>query len=187
MTISEKDLQEMIKYNPSLKQKLEKQLKKQQKKVKENLPSSEPRQEEENIEKSKKKNKYRNVKVYEYASGLISYNKNEIDAGKILFVYDSIKEYKRWRELLILQQTGKIQELKRQIRLIIQESFTYHDKRIRAIEYVADFFYIKDGKTIVEDVKPFDVKADKYRLTKDFSLKWKLLKYRYPDYYFEIF
>ena len=109
------------------------------------------------------------------------------NAGKIIAVYDSVKEYNRWYELCLLQKAGKIHELRRQIRIPIQEAFVYNNEKINAIDYVADFRYTKNGKTVVEDVKPLDSKTEKYRLTKDFVLKWKLLKHKYPHYEFVIF
>lgn len=61
-------------------------------------------------------------------------------------------------------------------------------EKLRAIVYKADFMYINntDGETIVEDVKPFDKKSGKYLTTKDFKLKWKLLKAKYKDYWFRM-
>ena len=43
----------------------------------------------------------------------------------------------------------------------------------RAVKYIADFVYIENGKTIVEDAKGF--KTEKY------IIKRKLFKYKYPE------
>lgn len=146
------------------------------------LPEESPEQ-----EKKKKKNKYRNEKVYEYENGFVSLEKDLENNGKIVFVFDSKKEFRRWNELKALEQTGEIFDLQRQVPLIIQESFKYEGKKISEIKYKADHVYIRDGRKVIEDVKPFDVRKQKYLTTKDFNLKWKLLKYKYQEYLFEIF
>lgn len=186
MNMTEKDLEELLKKNPALK------IKNQEKQGR--FPSSRSKSlkppapiENEAQEKKEVKNKYLNKKLYEYENGVVSESKNEEKCGKIIYTFDSVKEYERWKELQILQVGGEITDLERQIALLIQPAFAYRGTKIRKIEYVADFIYKKSDEIVVEDVKPFDKKKQKYRLTKDFSLKWKLLKYRYPQYIFKIF
>lgn len=141
---------------------------------------------DESVNSQKKQPKYRNKKIYEYNSGLISEEKND-KFGKIVAVYDSKKEYDRWKELQLFEKTGEISNLKRQEVFLIQDSFYRNGKKISSIEYKADHVYIKNGKEIIEDVKPFDKKTGKYRFTKDFLIKWKILKHIYPDKKFEIY
>ena len=128
--------------------------------------------------------KYRNVKVYEFEDGFVSPDKTVQNHGSLKFVYDSGKEYERWFELKILERAGKIQNLERQKVLLIQDGFTYNGNekplKVNKIVYKADFFYIENGVTVVEDVKPFDDITQEYRLT------WKLLMYKYPNYKFKI-
>ncbi len=132
--------------------------------------------------------KYRNQKVYTCTDGYISSGKKDPRHGKPVAVFDSKKEFDRWNELLLMQKSGRISNLQRQYKLIIQEKTEINDKNIKEIAYVADFVYnSKDGKTVVEDVKPFDTKTQKHKTTKDFSIKWKLLKVRYPEYRFELY
>ena len=50
--------------------------------------------------------------------------------------FDSIKESIRYKELVLLQKTGKIQDLKLQPRFLLQESFKKNGKTYRKIEYV---------------------------------------------------
>lgn len=84
--------------------------------------------------------------------------------------FDSVKEYRRWRELVFLQHDGIISDLQRQVtfELIPAQFETYErygkngqrlkDGRRRveqAVTYVADFVYMKDGKQVVEDVKGY--------------------------------
>lgn len=82
-------------------------------------------------------------------------------------VYDSGKEAKRAAELELLQRAGKIRNLRRQVKFTLQEGFLYEGRKIRAIEYVADFVYEADG-LIIEDVKG-------YR-TPEYRIKAKMLK-----------
>lgn len=97
--------------------------------------------------------------------------------------FDSKKEYARWNELKLLQRTGKISDLQRQVKFVLipaqHERFPrYSDKTgkrlkdgIRTLEqevsYIADFVYKQDGKQIVEDTKGFR--------TPDYKIKKKLL------------
>ena len=101
-------------------------------------------------------NKYRNKKI-------------QIDR----YVFDSIAEGQRYRELALLEKAGKISKLELQPRFLLQESFKKNGKTYRKIEYVADFKYIENSKTIVEDVKGIQ--------TDVFKLKHKLFEKKYPD------
>lgn len=183
MGMSEKDLEILLQKNPSLKVRTTTKNSAVPRPVKDNQVDNLLNEQAS----KKRKNKYCNKKLYEYESGMTSENKNETDFGRVLYVFDSTKEYNRWIELKYLQESGEICNLRRQVRLLIQDGFTYMGKRIRKIEYVADFTYEKGGQRIVEDVKPYDERKGCYRLTKDFALKWKLLKYKYPDQLFVVY
>lgn len=137
-------------------------------------------------ESKEKASKYRNRKVYVYDTGLALFEKNS-KYGKVIAVFDSEKEYVRHQELKILERQGKILNLRRQVPLLIQEACERNGEKIASIYYKADFCYERNGCQIVEDVKGFDQKTQRYITTKDFNLKWKLLKYRYPEQYFEIY
>ncbi len=135
-----------------------------------------------------RKPKYRNKKVYVFVDGFISYDVADKAAhGAVIDKFDSVKEFERYGELQLLAKNGQISELKRQVPYIIQEKFKYEGKTIRAIVYNADYEYIENGKTVVEDVKGIDRKTQEPICTKDFKLKWKLLKFRYPEVTFRIF
>lgn len=135
-----------------------------------------------------KRRKYRNTKLYEYQSSAVLDDRHLSHIhGEIVTVYDSRKEFERYRELQILEKASEISGLERQVKLTIQEPFVYDGKKILGIVYTADFVYKnKEGKVVIEDVKPFDEKTGKHRLTKDFSLKWKLLMAKHPEYKFNI-
>ena len=90
-----------------------------------------------------------------------------------MYVFDSKLESLRYKQLALLEQTGEIKNLKLQVPFLLQESFRKNGKTYRKIEYIADFVYEENGKTIVEDVK--GIKTDV------FKIKQKLFEYKYPD------
>jgi prophage pi3 protein 45 len=81
--------------------------------------------------------------------------------------FDSAKEAKRGSVLELLLRAGEIENLQRQVKIELQSGFEIKKQKIRAINYIADFVYKKNGKTIIEDVKGFR--------TKEYLLKRKLL------------
>lgn len=91
--------------------------------------------------------------------------KTELDGIK----FDSKGEANHYAGLKLLERAGVIQNLKLQPRFTLQDSFIYNGHKIRKIEYVADFLYIKDGQTIVEDYK--GMKTQVYRLKRKMFLK----------------
>ena len=85
-------------------------------------------------------------------------------------VFDSIKEARRWGQLLLLQKAGEISNLERQVPYELipaqYECYPRHSKTgkalkdghkliERSVKYVADFKYTetKTGETVVEDTK----------------------------------
>lgn len=87
--------------------------------------------------------------------------------------FPSTKEGRRYRELKLQERCGVISELKLQPKFTLQDAFEHKGKKIRAIEYRADFQYIKNGELIIEDCK--GVKTPEYKL------KTKMFLKRYPD------
>lgn len=96
--------------------------------------------------------------------------------------YDSMKEYRRFKELSLLERAGAIQNLKRQVKYVLipaQREFTTEiDKKgnfkkgkllERECAYIADFVYLdmSTGRMTVEDTKGFK--------TKDYIIKRKLM------------
>lgn len=96
-------------------------------------------------------------------------------------VFDSRKEYRRWRELQLLERAGEITGLRRQQPFPLIPAQREPDttgprggvRRGKLIEreifYVADFAYQQDGKTVVEDCKGVR--------TPDYIIKRKLMLY----------
>lgn len=181
MGLSQQDLQKMLERNPQLRVRQCKP-----------APNRIAGQMNGELADEIKTGKYRNVKVYVFADGFISHTKKDEEVhGKPVEKYDSTKEFIRGKELKLLERSGKIRNLKRQQDWLIQDAFMYQGESIKKITYKADFQYEKtaNGKelVIVEDVKPFDEASHKYRVTKDFALKWKLLKAKYPDIIFSLY
>lgn len=95
--------------------------------------------------------------------------------------YDSKKEAKRHQELLLLERAGAIQSLQTQVKYVLipaqrepdkvgKRGGTIKGKLIeRECSYIADFVYIENGQTVVEDTKG-------YRTT-DYKIKRKLMLY----------
>ena len=86
--------------------------------------------------------------------------------------FDSLKEMQYYKKLELLQNFGKISELKRQVEFVLIETFKLEDKTYRKTKYVADFTYKdENGKYHVVDVKGFK--------TKEYQLKKKLMAWKY--------
>ena len=184
MNMTEAELDTLLKRNPALR-------------VRDGMPASNrphsgnPSQPVQQLPHGREKPyvKYRNHKVYIHADGHTDIERDEQHHGRVIRIYDSVKEYRRHEELQILERAGTIRDLSCQYALTIQEGFTYRGKYVKAIIYKADFKYVdvESGETVIEDVKGKDPKTGKYITTEAFRLKWKLLKQRYPDLVFRLF
>ena len=97
-------------------------------------------------------------------------------------VFDSVKEYNRWKKLKWLEEIGEIYDLRRQVKYVLIPT-QYSDTELtksgrpkvveREVTYIADFVY-KDaeyGVEIVEDVK--GVKTQEYILKRKMMLYLK--------------
>lgn len=105
------------------------------------------------------------------------YHSRKITRNGITF--DSVKEYRRFCELSLLEKAGAITDLKRQVEFVLipaqkepdtigKRGGTIKGKTIeQKCSYVADFVYTENGETIVEDTKGFK--------TKDYIIKRKLM------------
>lgn len=109
---------------------------------------------------------------------LQQYTKSKYKNEKVVIdgiTFDSKSEAKYYeRTIKPRLNAGEITELRLQPEYELQPKFRDNSgKAIRAITYRADFAYIENGKHVAEDVKGFR--------TKDFALKEKMFRYRYPD------
>ena len=88
--------------------------------------------------------------------------------------FDSRKEADYYCYLKTLKRTGEVTGFERQVPYELQPQYIRKGKTVRAIKYVADFVVTySDGHVEVVDVKGVR--------TKEYSLKKKLLEYKYPD------
>lgn len=100
--------------------------------------------------------------------------------------FDSKKEARRYQELKLLERTGQISDLKRQVEyeLIPEQrepsNIVFKKGKSKGklkpgklleqkCSYVADFTYIEDGFVIVEDVK--GIKTDVYKMKRKLMLQ----------------
>lgn len=82
--------------------------------------------------------------------------------------FDSVKEYKRYCELSLLEKAGMVTDLERQVKFELIPSQKIDGKVVeRPCSYVADFVYMENGQKVVEDTKGFR--------TKDYVIKRKLM------------
>lgn len=89
--------------------------------------------------------------------------------------FDSKKEARRYKELMLLKRAKVIDNLELQKPFILQESFKKNGKTYRSITYKADFYYYDNEKKkwIVEDTKGMR--------TEVYKIKKKLFEYKYPE------
>lgn len=109
------------------------------------------------------------------------YHNNKITLGGE--TYDSMKEYYRYLDLVMLQKAGEIKDLRRQVKYVLLEAQREPDtigarggkKKGKLLErevaYIADFVYIdaKTGETVVEDTKGMK--------TPEYIIKRKMMLY----------
>lgn len=101
------------------------------------------------------RNKYNNVKMM-------------VDG----MTFDSKAEADYYSQLKIRQRAGEILKFERQFSFEIVPPFTdATGYRHRPVTYRADFVVYYEGHTEIVDVKGF--------ATREFTLKWKMLKWRY--------
>ena len=96
--------------------------------------------------------------------------------------FDSIKERNYYIKLKMMQNCGKISDLKLQPKYLLIDTIHYKNKTYPKTYYIADFQYYskEDNKIHVVDVKSEATRKDKV-----YRLKIKMLLNKYPDVDFE--
>lgn len=89
--------------------------------------------------------------------------KTEVDG----ITFASKAEARRYGELKLLEKAGEIENL------ILQPRYRLRVEGANVGTYVGDFFYLEDGRPVVEDVKGVE--------TAVFRLKAKMFRATYPD------
>lgn len=91
-----------------------------------------------------------------------------------------MKEARRWYELRLMEKSGAVEDLRRQVKYVLIPSQYEHSDQTgrkkgklleRECSYIADFVYTQNGKQIVEDTKGFR--------TAEYKIKRKLMLYVY--------
>lgn len=84
-------------------------------------------------------------------------------------IFDSKREYARWKELQLMQRAGEISSLERQVKyeLIPTQKDEQGNVIERGANYIADFQYVEKGAKVVEDAKGVR--------TKEYIIKRKLM------------
>ena len=115
-----------------------------------------------------------------------NHNRSKYGAKKVEYngmVFESKRECRRYKELEILQQIGAISELRTQVKFVLIPAQREPDtvgKRggiikgsliEREVSYIADFVYLENDKTVVEDAKGMR--------THEYILKRKMMLYFY--------
>lgn len=90
------------------------------------------------------------------------------------YTFDSKAEAARYEQLKLMEQAGRISDLRVHPTYELQPRTVRPNGLIlRPITYEADFAYTSRGRQIVEDVKGVE--------TDVFKLKAKMFRYHYPD------
>ncbi len=90
--------------------------------------------------------------------------------------FDSVKEKRRYQQLLDLRNAGEISDLRAQVKFVLipaQRDPVTGKLLEREASYIADFVYVdaNTGLTVVEDVKGYK--------TPEYILKRKLMLHKY--------
>ena len=86
--------------------------------------------------------------------------------------FDSVKEKCRYVQLRMLERSGAISGLQRQVKYVLIPSQRHDGKVVeRECSYYADFVYTQNGEVIVEDTKGMR--------TPEYKIKRKLMLFRY--------
>ena len=90
-------------------------------------------------------------------------------------VFASKAEMNRYKQLLLIEKSGAIQDLELQPEYLLQDKYTHMltQRKYSAIKYKGDFRYKENGHVVVEDVKG--------HITKEYAIKKKILLKLYPD------
>ena len=126
---------------------------------------------------------------------MISRSKSKYGNKKVTrdgITFDSMKEARRYAELMLLQRGGVIQGLQRQVKFELIPSqydetptgkfYTRGERKGQekmerrmaenAVNYVADFVYYENGKKVVEDVKSSATEKDATFIIKRKLMLW---------------
>lgn len=115
----------------------------------------------------------------------------EKDSGKVAHTkirvgdeeFDSLAEHDRYLELRVMEQDGIISELEchPSYEILPAQVTPAGKQNFRPVVYTPDFRYVRDGKTVVEEIK-----SEYTRKEKDYIIRRKLIYYTLGIYVEEI-
>lgn len=117
------------------------------------------------------------MKISEYKA-LIKKPKKSKYKNKKTNGYDSTREARRAHQLKLMEKQGLISNLREQVPFELIKSFKDSSgKTERGVKIIVDFVYQENGFDVADDSKGFR--------TKDYILKRKMFKVKYPQYIFK--
>lgn len=93
--------------------------------------------------------------------------------------FDSKMEAVRYSHLKHLERLGFISELRLQPCFVLQAGFTRNGRNYMPITYKADFSYLEDGRSVIEDVKGHK--------TKEFKRSMKMFLFEHKPEIFRLY
>ena len=106
------------------------------------------------------------------------HNNKRITIDGIKFASNA--EGRRYVELKLRQRVGDISSLICHPKFELQPGFKKNGKKVQAITWSGDFSYWFEGKRVIEDVKPWNVKDQKWVIEPASRLRHKLFEYQNP-------
>ena len=92
--------------------------------------------------------------------------------------FDSIKEKRRYEDLLLMERAGEIRDLQRQVMFILLPKQKGKNRAEREVKYYADFTYYRINPFGQDEYVVEDVKSEITRKKPEYVLKRKLMLYR---------
>ncbi len=92
------------------------------------------------------------------------------------YKFDSVVECERYCELKLLAAAGEITDLIVHPSFVLQEGFTYQNKKVQPIKFTADFEYVENGRRVVEDVK-----SNWTKTFTDYSIRRRMFIFQHQD------
>lgn len=90
----------------------------------------------------------------------MKYGNKKIEVDGVTF--DSKAEARRYGQLKLMQRAGVIEHLSLQVAFELAPSVVIKGRKRPPLKYIADFVYVENGQTVVEDTKGF--LTDVYRI-----------------------
>lgn len=84
--------------------------------------------------------------------------------------FDSKAEARRYAQLRYMEAAGQISELQMQVRVALLPAQNVDGHKEKAVDYICDFVYVRDGERIFEDTKSSATKTPAFVLKRKMCL-----------------